>query len=717
MSLPPLFGALIIDRDPYVLSDAPGLIQAYLQDVGGFLFIGLLFYFLIILLRPTQAQATEGKNTSSFMLLCVAVAILCYAGYGALVMVEWSAPGKYGADRLNLKPQADATGYVKVVTPKFSLLGYTDKQLPPYVQPFFEGRQPYPWQALLLTFGGLFSLLGAAAPFAVGLKRLRWRRIWAISVLSIKEVIRNKVFLAFLIVLIPLMFPITWFLPFKAEDELRMGVKWVGTLVAVLLLLASVVMSAFALPNDVKSQNIYTIVTKPVERFEIVLGRFIGYVCLFTLATLAVGLLTLTTLIFSNPSAQAQEETQKARVALRGTLQFLSRKADFVGTDVGREFNYRRYIGGDPTSSQRAVYEFLTAPSSLRNAPEQKVPVEFSFDIFRLTKGEENKGVDVNVRIVSWQCGQKPPATDERTGEWQWTDLEAKAAYIKDAVAELKKLPKYAGNANDPNSGVNNDKAVNVLRTSEPGTQEWEVANLLAKKYGYYEYAGKQVYDFHPEKVFVPSGVFENAAADKSGAKEVGTGPRVRVYIHCTTPSQMLGMAEGDLYILEQERSFGENYLKSTFGLWCWLVLVIGLCVTLSTYLDAVVTLLAVLFLFVTAFFASYILELGQNIGRGQSGPFASLNQLLQAKQPTAEAQNTATEKAADFLDLATKWGFRRVVNVLPDVDAFYWTHYVSEGFNVSFEYLLLNFGVLVAYLFPWFLLSYYLIRGREVAA
>ena len=45
----------------------------------------------------------------------------------------------------------------------------------------------------------------------------------------------------------------------------------------ILLLFPAALLAAFSIPNDIKNQNIYTIVTKPVERFEIVLGRFLGY--------------------------------------------------------------------------------------------------------------------------------------------------------------------------------------------------------------------------------------------------------------------------------------------------------------------------------------------------------------------------------------------------------------------------------------------------------
>lgn len=754
-----MFAALIIDRDPYLLADFPGLAQAWFQDAGGFLYAGLLFYLIISITRPQAVPADGGKKgISRIPLLCWTVATVLYAVY-ALVMFTGLAKGyqAFGLDLMNIKPPADPTGYVKVIAPKFSLAGYTYGQIPSYVQPFYplpekatpQTPAPYPWQALLLSLGGLVAFVGAAAPMAGNLPKLRFRRIWALAVLCMKEGLRNKLFLAFLVILVPLMFPINWFFPPKPEDDLRDAVKWVAPITAFPLVFLAILMAAYALPNDVKNQNIYTIVTKPMERFEIVLGRFLGYVVLLTGVTVIIGLFTLATILGSNPRPASWEETGVARVPTRGTLTFQSRKSDFVGTDVGREFNYRKHIGGSERSSQRAVYAFKSVPSAL-GGMSGGVPVEFNFDIYRLTKGEENKGVQVNVRVVAWQRDQSPPADGEQTGEWRWGTIKTEnksqtfvpdateAKYRADALEELRKVPEYkqslgavyrkdaAGNVEKDKNGnpveldrdAKESQAVNALTTVTPDSPAWAAANVLAKKYGYFEYRGKEVFDFHPERIVVPPGLFETASANDAEGKKYEAGkPRVTVYVHCTTASQMLGMAEGDLYLLQAEERFEWNYLKSMLGLWCWLALIAGLGVTLSTYLDFIVTLIVSLFLFVTAFFAQFINELGQNIGNGQGGPLRSLNQLLQAKQSTALPDESGIEKAADFFDIAYAWMFRRLLNVLPDVDAFVWTKYVAEGFSVPGEALLMNVVVLVAYLFPWFLLSYYLIRGREVAA
>ncbi|MCU0706116.1 MAG: hypothetical protein MUF18_19305, partial [Fimbriiglobus sp.] len=661
------FAALILDRDPYLFADFPGLLQAWFQDAGGFLYVGLLSYLIISVTRPQAVPGDGGKKgMAGLPLACWTLATVLYVGYILLVLASGAMNNPFagpGVDLLNVKPPPDPNGYVKVVTPKFSLAGYRYDELPTYVRPLVqlpEGKTPkdqasYPWQALLLSLGGLVAFIGAVAPMVSNLAKLRVRRIWAMAVLCMKEALRNKLFLAFLIILVPLMFPVNWFFPPKPEDDLRVAVQWVFPLVAAPLVLIGMLLAGYALPNDVKSQNIYTIVTKPVERFEIVLGRFLGYVVLLTGVVAVVALFTLFTIRLSNPSRESLQETGTARVPTRGTLSFQSRKADFVATDVGKEFNYRKHIGGSPQSSQRAIYSFRSLPSSLA-ASSRPVPVEFNFDIYRLTKGEENKGVFVNLRVVSWQRDQTPPAEGEQTGEWRWGTIKgdgkqgvftpdpAEAAYKKDAVTELRKVKQFEAALAGPEDQAQS-VALSILVRATPGSPAWPAANALAEKYGFYEFQSKEVFDFHPERIELPPALFKNAAQNEvDGRKHDPAAPRLTVYVHCTTSSQMLGMAEGDLYLLEAEESFEWNHLKGMVGLWCWLVLVAGLGVTLSTYLDFIVTLLTGLFLFVVAFFAQYIDELGQTIGKGgsQGGPLKSLNQLMQAKQATALPEETA---------------------------------------------------------------------------
>lgn len=690
----PLFGMLIMDRDPIGFANFWGLVQAWLQDAGGFAAVGLAVYILYAMLGSSEQSpsARERFKVTTFMLAMGLAALACYLVLFAMLITGGGMKPIPGFAHLDGGAAALARQYDP---------GYTYRYEPPKVQAT--------WRAAALTLGGLFAILGIGQPFVRDLFKLRFRRVWALSKLGFKEAVRNKLLWVFLLVLLPFLFPAKWFVSdIKAEDELRWTVNLSTFMAAILTIVPAGLLAAFAIPNDIKNQTIYTIVTKPVERFEIVLGRFFGYTGLMTLALALMSAVSLVFISTSKRDEAADAETYRSRVPLRGTLEFRSRKAEFQGTLVGREFEYRKYIAGDSSSPQRAIWSFAEVPASLAEGrPDDAVPCEFAFDIFRLTKGDENRGIDISIRVTSWQCPQEPPA-DPKDGVWKWKDAKKKAEYDAEAEEEFKKLVQKARDERKPPPVA--------LAVAQPGSDSWAIVNRLAEKYGFYEYRGKEIYDYHPDSIAVPVGLFKYARKDSPPPDKDGkVPPRLQVAVKCESPSQLLGMAAADLYLLEGERTYAENYFRTSFGLWCRIVLVIGLAVSLSTYLAGVISLLGTFFLFISGYFAEHIDDLTRGTSVG-GGPFRSLKNLLEAKAPTAFTTDTAAERATGLLDSGYGWVIRRFANLVPDVEGFSWSHFLREGFNVDFEFLVMNLIVLIGYLLPWGVLAYFLMRSREVA-
>jgi hypothetical protein len=693
----PLFGLLIEDRTPFGFEHFLGLLQAWLQDAGGFAAVGLVLY-LVYALRTPPEQAESAKHRAGvtpFMLVMAVLAILAYAAFGFLLFT-----GK-GVDTANVAKAVDPGSYVKYEPPKFS-----------------SDLQP-----LALMIGGLFAILGIGQPFVMSLLKVKFRRIAALSKLGFKEAIRSRLFWVFLIFLVPFLFPAKWFFPIKPEDELRTIIGVSSFAMQFLLLVVAVLLASFSIPNDIKNQNIYTVVTKPVERFEIVLGRFVGYSALMTLALIGMTLVSWGLIKATSLDPKAKAETYKAREPIRGKLSYQSRRGDIEGTNVGREFDYRRYIAGDPSSSQRAVWAFDRLPSGITRDRDH-VPVEFTFDIFRMTKGEENRGVDLVVRVVSWQCGQKPPV-DQGDGTWKWADAAKERQYQDDYETKRKELNRAAGRADSDTTDPLKTAAPPGPEPADPGRKAawqaqkaaWDAVNQLAEKYGFYERSGKEIFDYHTDAIAAPVGVFQNALKDAPKADKDGRAPPlVAVYVKCNTRGQLLGMAEADLYLLSGERSFDENYFKASVGLWCRVIIVIGIAVCCSTYLAGVISLLMAGGLYLAGYAGEHLQDLAQ--GSYVGGPFRAMNQLLKAEQPTAvQDPSSAFTRATEGGDVAFSWLVRRFVNIVPDPYTFEWTDHVGEGFNISPEYLVMNVLVMIAYLLPWFILGYYLMRSREVAA
>ncbi len=168
-------------------------------------------------------------------------------------------------------------------------------------------------------------------------------------------------------------------------------------------------------------------------------------------------------------------------------------------------------------------------------------------------------------------------------------------------------------------------------------------------------------------------------------------------------------MAEGDLYFIEGEKTFAENYFKSAFGLWCRLVIVIGIAVTLSTYLAAMIAVFGTMLLYGVAYIGDFVQDIGTRSNVG-GGPFEASLRMMRGETPTMPLEPTGAMRAVSWGDDVYAWFFRRFFNVIPDVDAFSWADFLAEGYNVNFEYLIINIVILVGYLLPWAVLAYYLI-------
>src|SRR5262249_8962736 len=161
-------------------------------------------------------------------------------------------------------------------------------------------------------------------------------------------------------------------------------------------------LASFSIPADIRQQTIHTIVTKPVERFEIVLGRFLGF---FGLMTLVLVIMTGLSLVYVlrgvNPEAAA--ESLKAREPHYGELHYENTGDRRKAVNVGREWEYRSYITGvmPGQEPQTAVWEFPDLPRGLGN--RKHVRAEFTFDIYRTTKGKENLGVSCSFAARTWR--------------------------------------------------------------------------------------------------------------------------------------------------------------------------------------------------------------------------------------------------------------------------------------------------------------------------
>jgi hypothetical protein len=108
------------------------------------------------------------------------------------------------------------------------------------------------------------------------------RSIWAVATNTIKQALRMKiaaVFVILLIVLLPVMGAgMTG--DGTMKGRLQTFVSYSLSLTSFLLCLLTIVVSIYSLTSDIKQRQIYTVITKPIRRFQLLLGKLLGVILL-----------------------------------------------------------------------------------------------------------------------------------------------------------------------------------------------------------------------------------------------------------------------------------------------------------------------------------------------------------------------------------------------------------------------------------------------------
>jgi hypothetical protein len=696
-----MFAALTFERDPLALTwnnfwDA---LASWVQTVGGFAAFGLLLWLIAYALARRGGSDTMtilarlGGAGGVGVLLVLA---LLFGPLGIVLLLFLYVYRRSGTGFPELRvagPQRRSvlTTALFIGAVVWAALGYLLWALL-YVPEVIDwmGSEggamaaPAGWrrvaQNVLFTVAGASAIFAVLLPILADLPRLSGRRIWALAQLSFKEAVRRKVLWVFLALLLVVLFG-SWFIPAKYEDEVRNYVQVISLAQALLLLLAALLLASFGVPDDIRHQTIHTVLTKPVERFEIFLGRFLGYAALMTLVLVVVSGLGLL-YVLRGVSEEAAAESLKARVPLYGELEFEGTDDPVKGENVGREWEYRGYIFGPVPSqpTQYAVWNFRDLPSGL--AERDKVRCEFTFDIYRTTKGVEGQGVFCTFFVETWRY--------------------------------------------DPSMKAKYDEA------RQKGRGDPDIEDKLAEEFGYYEFPSKEVQDFHTQSIDLPPGIIKNALGrDDARRKELerrrgGPPAPLRLRVKCESRTQFVGMAKYDLYLRQDDPEGGNdrlrfclNYFKGGFGLWLRLCLIVGLAVALSTYLSGVITFLTTLILYGLGFFRDFMAEVAfrRNVG---GGPLEAALRLV--RRPGGESlavplEETTAVRVATGSDDVFGWLMRRVMDLIPDVTRFSFTDFVAEGVAIGGGQMLFAFLIMLGYLLPWAVLAYYLLRWREVAS
>src|SRR5688572_8510266 len=122
--------------------------------------------------------------------------------------------------------------------------------------------------------------------------RLSWTRIWAISSVCFSESIRRRVLLITPIAILGVMIVSQLQRPFDEQDAIRQTTKFALFTTGLVVVIIGILLACTSLPKEIENRVIFTIVTKPTTRLEIVLGKTLGFARVSATILLIMGLFT-----------------------------------------------------------------------------------------------------------------------------------------------------------------------------------------------------------------------------------------------------------------------------------------------------------------------------------------------------------------------------------------------------------------------------------------
>ncbi len=591
------------------------------------------------------------------------------------------------------------------------------------------------------------------------------KTIGALGMLTFKEAIRRKIVVVFIIFVMIVLFA-GMFLDPTSPHPAQLYIGFIFSTTAYLTIALMLLLTAFSLPSDFQKKTIHTIVTKPVRVSEIVLGRIFGFMALGTMLLVPMGIVSYgfvvrgqahTHIVKSddltqdrkNPSldrgltSNAREhrhevvfdkENQvayltptrdhthditiqegkdgarhftlgapvdmlKARVVQYGKIGYLDQRGivSNKGVNVGDEWEYRSFIAGNTDAAFIWQFENIT-PAALVG---DELQFEFTQEVFRTHKG-----------IISRQIIGGFYIRNPETGLM----LEVEIFQSKEGGTSVFRVPRTINISADKMNLKSSQRNPN----GTSGSRASAVAVKMARQGGEVKSypsddklntggANRAEFDLFTDFVAPESSMF-----DENG-KEIPRKNVMEVWIKCLERGQYFGAAEPDMYLRHRDAPFAWNFVKGYLGIWFQMIMVTIYGVVFSTFLSTPVTVLATLFMTLGGSFHQFLASLGAGTVDG-GGPLEAAIRLFRQENTTIDLDMNSYEVIISKMCDTVFQAFIRFLSYLvPAFDKFDTSTYVAQGFNISFDMVLMNLCTVVGYAIPLYILGYLCLKLREI--
>jgi hypothetical protein len=397
--------------------------------------------------------------------------------------------------------------------------------------------------------------------------------IWAVAINTIKQALRMKVAVVFTILLIVLLLVLGFT---TTGDETLKGrlqtfVSYALSITSFLLCLLTIIISIYSVTSDIDQKQIYTVITKPIRRFQFIMGKLLGVIILDVILLVLFSAIIYTITIYMPKFIKASDDE-----LIEADNQFYTARASLTvpQEDVSKEVTDR--------------YAELKKRGEL--------PADMTRDeiIGQLTKQAQLAKRAAGVgHVLLWEFNNVKPL--------------AKSLFIRF---------KYDVSVTPPDSQV---------------WGRWYVGDYQSFKYGtqsktpiYDEVHKNSVRDFH--EIEIPAEV-----VPEDGHLTVAF---MNVTLNSDSVNGLTIIFPPDgLEVLYKADSFTSNFIRAVLLVLCRLIFLACLGVLAASFLSFPVAILFCLVIFLTASFSGFVLEsfsfLSANIGAVYSYSLKWLIRLL----------------------------------------------------------------------------------------
>ena len=573
---------------------------------------------------------------------------------------------------------------------------------------------------------------------AGGVADLMWispRRVWALAWLAVKESIRRRVLIGFLVFVVILLVA-SLFLDPNSVDPGRLYMSFVLTASSYLVLLLVLFLSVFSLPADIRSRTLHTIVTKPVRPSEIVLGRILGFMLVGTGLLVVMGVMSYVFVVRGlahthelladslKPVAQIRV-AEGQRPPLAGFTQWSNGHRHAVHVDsegVGSIDMERGHWHELEIEESGGRVSYYVGPEE--GSLVARVPVYGKLD-FRDREGiNTDKGINVG---YEWTYRSYIQGGTSAAAIWTFQGLRREM--FPDYLPVEMNIEVFRSHKGSIEKGVLGSIAVRNPRTgltiwiTNFPSKEFAVKSLeIPVKLQRENVSGIQVVARKARSqgnlVSSPASLDPALAQAKDEYDlydDLSDNGTLEIWVRCVDPAQYFGAAQADLYLRAADASFTLNFAKGYLGIWLQMLLVIGFGVMFSTFLSGPVAMLATVGALVGGMFRPFMVKLANNEQLG-GGPVESLIRIVQQQNQTSDLNPTLGTEVAQSLDAVSRFGLKGMSSILPYFAEFNYADYVANGFDIAANAMLVRSVQALAFFVPVFVAGYLFLKMREVA-